>query len=311
MRFFFATDIHGSETCFRKFLRASEFYGVDALFLGGDYTSKSLIACVRSNGGWRTRLGTDVLEMRTLSDFLQFKADSINRGNLVIELAPDDFEIFRENTEVQQQLFDQAQREQLKRWAAMAADQLTGKGIKIYHIPGNDEPLYCDQFFNEFPFVPVDRRHIKIDENLACLGFGGSNRTPWKTHREYEEIEIEELIGASFCEQLKDIPLIFVGHVPPFKSGLDSAPELRSDLSYRLALGCPARVPTGSIAVREAIQRLQPVVALFGHVHESRGQVRIGKTICVNPGSGYHACRLQGCVVTIRNDRVSIQFTEG
>ena len=57
MRLFFATDIHGSDICFRKFLRAPSFYGADVLLLGGDFSSKGLVLCCRTTKGWRTLQG--------------------------------------------------------------------------------------------------------------------------------------------------------------------------------------------------------------------------------------------------------------
>src|SRR2546421_11306531 len=47
---FFATDLHGSETCFRKFVAAAKFYGVDALILGGDTSGKFLVPIVAAGG---------------------------------------------------------------------------------------------------------------------------------------------------------------------------------------------------------------------------------------------------------------------
>ena len=35
-RLFFATDLHGSERTFRKFINAGKFYEVDVLVMGGD-----------------------------------------------------------------------------------------------------------------------------------------------------------------------------------------------------------------------------------------------------------------------------------
>ena len=51
-RVFFATDIHGSETCFRKFLNSAAFYEADVIVLGGDMTGKALVPIV-SNGDGR------------------------------------------------------------------------------------------------------------------------------------------------------------------------------------------------------------------------------------------------------------------
>ena len=45
-RIFFATDVHGSETCFRKFVNAAAAYSADALILGGDITGKQLVLIV-------------------------------------------------------------------------------------------------------------------------------------------------------------------------------------------------------------------------------------------------------------------------
>jgi hypothetical protein len=48
---FFATDLHGSETCFRKFVAAARFYGADLLVLGGDLTGKLVVPWSPSPAG--------------------------------------------------------------------------------------------------------------------------------------------------------------------------------------------------------------------------------------------------------------------
>src|SRR2546425_9879645 len=50
LRIYFATDIHGSDRCFRKFLAAAESYEADALVLGGDIAGKGLVP-IRSHNG--------------------------------------------------------------------------------------------------------------------------------------------------------------------------------------------------------------------------------------------------------------------
>ena len=62
--------------------------------------------------------------------------------------------------------------------------------------------------------------------------------------------------------------------------------------------------PVGSTAVRELIERIQPVLALHGHIHESRGVANIGKTVAINPGSSYTEGVLQGVIVTLSGDKV-------
>ena len=311
MRLFFATDIHGSDLCFRKFLRAATFYDVEALFLGGDYSSKSLIACRRSGGHWRAMLGHEDVEILTRGDLEQFKRKCGNLGHLVVELDEAQFESFKNDDEFKKSLFESAQRERLQQWTDMATENFRSTSVRIYHIPGNDEPSYCDEFFNDLPFVPLNRQHVRITPNLTILGIGGSNPTPWHTPREYEETRMSEIIDETVDYQLIDLPMIFFGHVPPFESGLGNAPALNSDLSYKLVFGSYKKEPVGSSAIRRAIEQLQPVIGLFGHVHESQAETRIGKTLCVNPGSSYHSGCLKGCIVTIKNDHASVQFTEG
>jgi uncharacterized protein len=97
-------------------------------------------------------------------------------------------------------------------------------------------------------------------------------------------------------------------HCPPYASGLDDAPELDATLKPVIRGGRPSIVPVGSHAVREAIKRYQPVVGLHGHIHESRGAQKIGRTLCVNPGSDYSSGVLRGAVVDIAEDGACLDF---
>ena len=54
-KFFFATDIHGSDLCLKKFLNSGKFYGVDAIIMGGDITGKMIVPIVAGEGGSLTR----------------------------------------------------------------------------------------------------------------------------------------------------------------------------------------------------------------------------------------------------------------
>ena len=68
----------------------------------------------------------------------------------------------------------------------------------------------------------------------------------------------------------------------------------------------------GSPAVREAIEKYQPVLSLHGHIHESRGATHIGRTLAVNPGSEYSEGILRGVQVTLTVEGVkNYQFTSG
>jgi Icc-related predicted phosphoesterase len=57
--------------------------------------------------------------------------------------------------------------------------------------------------------------------------------------------------------------------------------------------------PVGSTAVRDAILTHQPMLSLHGHIHESRGVKRTGRTLSINPGSVYGDGVLQGAVLDL------------
>ncbi|HEX8005509.1 MAG TPA: hypothetical protein VF482_03680 [Trebonia sp.] len=56
-KIYFATDIHGSEVCLRKFLNAAKFYGCDTLIMGGDITGKMIVPRVRDTCAGVPHLG--------------------------------------------------------------------------------------------------------------------------------------------------------------------------------------------------------------------------------------------------------------
>ncbi|MED4352429.1 hypothetical protein P9265_08795 [Schinkia azotoformans] len=73
-----------------------------------------------------------------------------------------------------------------------------------------------------------------------------------------------------------------------------------------------ATAPTGSKAIREAIERYQPLLSLHGNVHESRGVTRIGNTICINAGTDYDQGMLRGALIDISSDgALSYTLTAG
>lgn len=300
MRIFFATDIHGSEICFEKFLKARVFYEADILLLGGDIYSGSAIFADEVGDHWRVRFNNREILLRSPSELDRFRSMLANRGQLLKVLAPGEQ---RSDDELNDQ-FDA----QLLRWVELASrisDQ------PIYYVPGNDDPIRADKLLVE-PFINVHGRHVELNERVSILGVGGSTETPWHTEREYSEQQLKELISAAYDDDLKGRSLVLLSHCPPYGSGLDSAPSLLPDFSYELHLGAPRFAPVGSHAVRDAVGRYAPILGLFGHIHEARRYTKIHDTLCINPGSIFWTGRLQGCIVDILDGNVArFQLTEG
>jgi Icc-related predicted phosphoesterase len=93
-------------------------------------------------------------------------------------------------------------------------------------------------------------------------------------------------------------------HVPPYDSGLDTAPLLDENLRPTVSAGDVLRGPVGSTAVRRLIEDYQPILSVHGHIHESGGERRIGDTVCVNAGSESSMGILRGYLVELTENGV-------
>ena len=101
-------------------------------------------------------------------------------------------------------------------------------------------------------------------------------------------------------------------HVPPYDSGLDTAPILNENLRPTISAGDVLRGPVGSTAVRRIIEDYQPVLTIHGHIHESGGERKIGDTLAINPGSEANAGILKGYIVDIGKKGIELaQRVEG
>jgi Icc-related predicted phosphoesterase len=312
LRLFVAADVHGSDVCFRKFVNAGAFYGVDALVLGGDITGKALVALVEEAGGrYRVRFmgrervleGGEVGEVERLIRF---------NGFYPYRCRPEEAAALHGDEAAVAGAFEQAMRRQVEEWVELAEERLDGTGIACFVMPGNDDLDFVpDVLAKGRVLQDHDAKVLEID-GLRIAGYGWSNPTPWETPREKPEEEIEgdlrELLGSAGDPRT----LIFNPHVPPFDTGIDLAPELTPDLTMVMDAGQPRMVPVGSRAVRAVIEDYQPLLVLSGHIHESRGIARIGRTICVNPGSEYNVGRLLGAIVEIGETGVGdVQLVAG
>jgi Icc-related predicted phosphoesterase len=298
-------DIHGSEVCWRKFLNAARFYGVDTVIVAGDVTGKALVPVVERRDGrveakvaGRVQTARNEVEVQELEARIRFNGFYPYRCD---EPSYDDLEA---DPERRDRIFTEVMAQTLRDWLALADERLRGTGIRALVMPGNDDGWYVDDVLGESAeVVNTDGRVVQLDE-FQILGFGPSNRTPWHTHREFGEDEIAARLEALETQLDPDKPTIVVTHVPPYGAGLDVAPKLREDLSVVIEGGETVMVPVGSTAVRAFLGRVQPVLSLHGHIHESRGAVRIGRTLAINPGSAYNTGTLYGAIATLRGNQV-------
>lgn len=308
MKLFFATDLHGSTVAFKKFLAAKRFYGADVLILGGDLTGKGIIPIVRDGNKVKYTLYGKHFECRGEAEIR--KAESIieNIGFYPLRVSQREKQNL-DSGPVLENAFEQCIRRQIEMWEQTAAKA----GSPIYLIPGNDDIILLDRLLNHSRFlINCDRRTVELPERWELVGFGGSNMTPWNTYREYAEDEIQSSLDNLMKKVPKPERCIWNVHVPPAKSGLDVCESIDERFRVITRLGEPELQPVGSFAVDQMIRKWQPSLALFGHVHESRGWVRIGKTLCINPGSEYYVGTLSGCLVHLSGSEIkTFQLTRG
>ena len=295
-KIFFATDLHGSEVCWKKFLNAARFYDADVLICGGDMTGKAIVPIVSENGAFSVVLGG---EQQTVpaEQVGEVEATIRRKGYYPLRMSVERLHELDQSPEKRAVCFQEVMLEGVDRWMNMAAEKLRGSGIRCFVCPGNGDEMEVDDVVRRSELVELGEGRMVDIDGFAMISTGWSNPTPWKTHREDSEEQLAERIETMASQIADPRRAIFNLHCPPFKSGLDEAPAIDADL--KLLHGGRALRPVGSTAVREAIERHQPLLSLHGHIHESKGAVKIGKTLSINPGSAYEEGMLMGAIVLL------------
>lgn len=195
--------------------------------------------------------------------------------------------------------------ERLAEWVLLGDERLAGTGVRCYIMGGNDDPPEVLRALETGSIVHnPEGAPVVLDDASEMISLGWSNPTPWNTPRECSEDELAQRIDALMTHVKRPDALVMNLHVPPFKSGLDDAPELNSDLKVQSSLGQTRFKPVGSTAVRAAIERYQPLLGLHGHIHEAHASCKIGRTVCINPGSDYSEGVLHGVLATIHKGKL-------
>jgi uncharacterized protein len=314
VRIFYASDLHGSEKLFVKFLNAAPFYDAEVLIMGGDMTGKVMVPLVelgpvKWTAKWfdrqRTVKGED--EAAELERLIRLN------GHYPIRITPDEHDRLEHDEQYRERVFTELMRAEIERWVALAHEKVDGTGVRCFLMPGNDDEWAIDSVLDasEAPVENVDGRVIEF-EGVQMLSSAWANPTPWKSPRELPEEQLLERLHEQAKELDPGLPTIFNLHVPPRDSGLDLAPELTEDLRVVTEGGEPKLTPAGSDAVRELIEEFQPALGLHGHIHESRAAQKIGPTLCINPGSTYAEGVIDGALVDLRDgDVASYQLVTG
>jgi len=300
-RAFFCTDVHGSEICFRKFLSAGKFYKADVLILGGDMTGKLIVSIVEeSDRTYVARYLGKERRARNEAELRSLEREILDSGYYPYRTKHSEVEELESNRSKVDELFSRLMLENVKRWVNMAEESLRTTNVRCFMMPGNDDRLEIDQAFSDSQQVMnPEGKVICLDEHHEMISTGYSNVSPWKAPRDIGEEELGRRIE-TMTLHVKDMTnCLFNFHCPPYNSRIDLAPKLDANLRPEVQGGNFRMIPVGSIAIRNAIERYQPLMGLHGHIHESRGEQKIGRTVCINPGSEYGEGILRGALINL------------
>jgi Icc-related predicted phosphoesterase len=301
---FFATDFHGSTLTFRKFLAAPRFYQADVLVLGGDLTGKALYPVLPAD---RDRVRDD--------PDLQQQAETT--GIYLWEAQPDEVEQLKADISYERKVVAALACERLERWLHRGEEVLAETDTDCYVIGGNDDSEAVVDLLASHPGPRIrfcEDQTLDFGRGRTITGYGWANPTPWATPRELTDPDIAAGLRAAIATCPDPARAVFSIHVPPYEV-LDVCPKLDTSVDPPRPVIRGGQVVTASVgshAVREAILQTQPLLMLCGHIHESRGAVRLGRSLVVNPGSEFSQGLLNGVRITVSDHgKLDYQLTSG
>jgi uncharacterized protein len=313
-RLFFVTDVHGSDRCFRKFVNAGKFYNASVLILGGDITGKMIVPVVKQpDGTHKAEFGGTAFVMKSSQEVADVVKNIKDSGFYPYITEPKEVEELSAKPELVPPLFKKLMKESITGWMQLAEERLKGTGIKCYVSPGNDDYFEIDSALDSATYViNPEEKTVEIDGEHEMITLGYANHTPWNSPREVDEDVLQQKID-KMVSQVKNMKTtLFNLHVPPINTIIDQAPKLDENLKPVISGGSIVMTSAGSTAVRATVEKYQPLAGIHGHIHESRGMVKIGQTVCFNPGSEYNSGILKGLLCDIDKDKVkSYMLTSG
>lgn len=313
VRILFSTDLHGSRKTFLKFLKALRLYKAEVGIIGGDLTGKVVVPVVKTASGVATaEYAGHVHRIDSEASRAEVLQNIEDCGYYPVDLSEEEVTRLRTDNQYFLTLFHKVVTDRLRQWTQMAKERLDGSGISVYITGGNDDFLELDDILRASDSLTFAEGKVETIGSIhEMISSGYANITPWKCPRDVTEDELFARIDEMAKKVDNMESAIFNLHCPPIDTMLDRCTKL--DTSYdppRPLIGVDAS--GGSVAVRKIIETYQPALSLHGHIHESRGIDKIGRTVCLNPGSEYGEGILRSVLVNLGEKKVdSFQFLSG
>lgn len=305
IKIWFSTDIHGSNACFRTFLKLFDVEKAimrpNVMIIGGDITGKELVPIkkIGITGGYRYEYidhdgGTKSIAQESIDEEIKFLSDG---GRYPIICNKSDWIRLEGDHSFYKKKLDDERKKRVGEWIDLLKVKIKEHPeIRVYINSGNDDPKFVDEILGDFQ---PEGRVIKLKGNVKLLSLGYSNMTPWKCPRDVPENELKRRIDKMIDKTDKNDVLIFNFHCPPINTSLDEVYAV--DDNYQRS---NYKKHVGSSSIRDAIEKYKPILSLHGHIHEVHNIEELGSSMCVNPGSNYQNGILRGAYFIIDDGEV-------
>jgi Icc-related predicted phosphoesterase len=182
LRIYFATDLHGSEVCFRKFLAAAKVYEADVIILGGDFAGKAIVPVLAQDGSLRAQAGGQDVTVPE-SQWERLAADLGKAGLYPVRMEAAELAALQEDAAQLDRLFRSEICAQMQRWCDLAAERLD-PSVRCIITPGNDDPTDADPVIAAHPRVECPELELCDLGPVTMASLGVVPTTPWNTERE-------------------------------------------------------------------------------------------------------------------------------
>ena len=298
-------DLHGSNAAFRKFLAAAKQHGARHSIITGDLTGKAIVPIIRANGRHEAWLFgvRETVETGAELERLRQKIGDVGMYDHVCD-TEEAIALDRDPQRLHA-LFVEKMNARLGEWLTLAGEVLAPAGIPLWVIPGNDDDRSVDPILDASQYARnVDHRVVELDEHHELISMGDTSMTPWECPRDYPESHMQVAVKDLFEQVRNPAGAIVNLHCPPRGTKIDQCPALNETLEIEFEGGQVIMKSAGSASIRRGLEELQPLLSLHGHIHEARGVHKIGRTLCLNPGSEYAEGIMKASIVNLEPARV-------
>ncbi len=305
-RVLFISDVHGSTPVFTKALGAAAAYKAETLIHGGDIIGKYITPFFHTDSVVEAEIAGSKRILKNAEEIRAAETEISRIGSYAYHTTHDQWKELLAKPDAMTNVFFKLANERLASWVRLADEKLKPLGIKLYLNIGNDDFQDLGKTIEASSYVTYpNNKVLPLDEDHELLSLGNTNITPWKCEGDLEEPELQKMLDALAAKLQHPERALFNLHCPPVDTKMDVAPLLDPQLRpIYLPGGEPQMVHVGCKAVRALIQRVQPMAGLHGHIHESRGYEKIGRTMCFNHGSEYTIGMLSSLLLNLSRDKV-------